>query len=363
MNGRGPRSGRDLLSEEYPGSAEAPGEGKAAIVAVASNASLCGGFNANVLRALMEAVRGWEAAGVRVEVYAIGRRLYDAARKAGLPLAPDQPLAILPDRLTYAQAASFADSLIESYAAGRYARIDLIWNHFVSTGSQKVTSIPFLPLDSSSSPASAGSGQYSVKGPAAPLGPAPAGSGQYSVKGPPTSWAPPRQPGTQTLPVVQPAPEETLRAEGQSGQGDASKRAWPSSAALEGGTQRAEGQAESGYSSESVAARGLVNGRGPRSGRDLLSEEYPGSAEAEEYIVEPSREEVMERLMPKVLKLKVYATLLDSLAAEHAARMVAMQTATDNGEDLLQELTLEYNKGRQQKITAEILDLAGGALR
>ena len=71
----------------------------------------------------------------------------------------------------------------------------------------------------------------------------------------------------------------------------------------------------------------------------------------------------MERLMPKVLKLKVYATLLDSLAAEHAARMVAMQTATDNGEDLLQELTLEYNKGRQQNITAEILDLAGGALR
>jgi F-type H+-transporting ATPase subunit gamma len=51
---------------------------------------------------------------------------------------------------------------------------------------------------------------------------------------------------------------------------------------------------------------------------------------------------------------------LDSAAAEHAARTVAMQTATDNAENLLAELTLQYNKGRQQKITSEILDLAGG---
>ena len=77
-------------------------------------------------------------------------------------------------------------------------------------------------------------------------------------------------------------------------------------------------------------------------------------------IIEPSREELLEILEPKVLKLKLYAALLDSAAAEHAARTVAMQTATDNGENLLQELTLQYNKGRQQKITSEILDLAGG---
>ena len=77
-------------------------------------------------------------------------------------------------------------------------------------------------------------------------------------------------------------------------------------------------------------------------------------------IFEPSRMELLAALEPKLLKLKLYAALLDSAAAEHAARTVAMQTATDNGEKLLQELTLQYNKGRQQKITSEILDLAGG---
>ena len=69
---------------------------------------------------------------------------------------------------------------------------------------------------------------------------------------------------------------------------------------------------------------------------------------------------LLAELLPKTLKLKLYAALLDSAAAEHAARTVAMQTATDNAENLLSELTLQYNKGRQQKITSEILDLAGG---
>ena len=83
----------------------------------------------------------------------------------------------------------------------------------------------------------------------------------------------------------------------------------------------------------------------------------------DDIIVEPSREAVLAVLLPKVLRLKIDATLLDSNAAEHAARTVAMQTATDNGNDLLEELTLEYNKGRQQKITSEILDIVGGSLR
>ena len=78
------------------------------------------------------------------------------------------------------------------------------------------------------------------------------------------------------------------------------------------------------------------------------------------YIVEPGRKEVLEELLPKVVALKFHAAILDSAAAEHAARTVAMQTATDNAQDLLDELTLEYNKGRQQKITSEILDLLGG---
>ena len=61
--------------------------------------------------------------------------------------------------------------------------------------------------------------------------------------------------------------------------------------------------------------------------------------------------------------MRLYAILLDSSAAEHAARTFAMQTATDNGEALLQELNLQYNKGRQQAITNELLDIVGGQMR
>ena len=97
---------------------------------------------------------------------------------------------------------------------------------------------------------------------------------------------------------------------------------------------------------------------------DLLSTTMEGSSFdpslSPDVIIEPGRKELLEILEPKVMKLKLYAALLDSAAAEHAARTVAMQTATDNAENLLQELTLQYNKGRQQKITSEILDLAGG---
>ena len=73
--------------------------------------------------------------------------------------------------------------------------------------------------------------------------------------------------------------------------------------------------------------------------------------------------ELVALLQPQVLNLRLYAALLDSVASEHAARMIAMQTATDNAQDLLAELTLEYNKGRQQKITSEILDLVSGESR
>ena len=79
--------------------------------------------------------------------------------------------------------------------------------------------------------------------------------------------------------------------------------------------------------------------------------------------MEPSVPELIEELLPKTMRLKIYTVLLDSQAAEHAARTVAMQTATDNGEDLLDDLTLEYNKGRQQKITSEILDIVGGTMK
>jgi len=80
-----------------------------------------------------------------------------------------------------------------------------------------------------------------------------------------------------------------------------------------------------------------------------------------DFIVEPDRDTQISLLFPKVMLLKVYTVLLDTVAAEHAARTVAMQTATDNGNELLSELTLEYNKGRQQKITTDLLDMESGS--
>jgi F-type H+-transporting ATPase subunit gamma len=80
-----------------------------------------------------------------------------------------------------------------------------------------------------------------------------------------------------------------------------------------------------------------------------------------DYIVEPDRETIMSELIPKVLRLKIYTALLDSNASEHAARTMAMQMATDNASDLLQELSLQYNKSRQQAITNELLDIIGGS--
>lgn len=81
---------------------------------------------------------------------------------------------------------------------------------------------------------------------------------------------------------------------------------------------------------------------------------------ASDYIMEPSPEQLFSQLLPKVLRLTLYTTLLDSSTAEHAARMMSMQTANDNANDLIQELTLQYNKTRQQAITNELLDIRGG---
>ncbi|MFA6778983.1 MAG: F0F1 ATP synthase subunit gamma [Paludibacteraceae bacterium] len=80
-----------------------------------------------------------------------------------------------------------------------------------------------------------------------------------------------------------------------------------------------------------------------------------------DYIVEPGKREVLEALLPKALRTKLYACLLDSNASEHGARVVAMQTATDNADDLINDLTILYNKTRQQAITNELLDIMGGA--
>lgn len=81
-----------------------------------------------------------------------------------------------------------------------------------------------------------------------------------------------------------------------------------------------------------------------------------------DYILEPDPLSLVKSLLPQVLLLKLYTVMLDANAAEHAARTLAMQIASDNAQDLIAELTLAYNKGRQQEITAEILDLVGGTM-
>ena len=213
-----------------------------ALVAFASNSSLCGAFNANALRLALDAIRSYGDADITV--YSIGRKIADAMRKVGFP-SPEN-FQKLADKPSYAPAAELADRLTEEFLAGRLDRIDLVYNHFVSSGKQVPVRETLLPM------------------------------GAIQMAGPDAS-------------VI------------------------------------------------------------------------PGVTGDLDYILEPSASELLDDLLPKSLKLKFYTALLDSNASEHAARTVAMQTATDNGEDLLQELTLQYNKSRQQKITSEILDLAGGS--
>jgi F-type H+-transporting ATPase subunit gamma len=80
-----------------------------------------------------------------------------------------------------------------------------------------------------------------------------------------------------------------------------------------------------------------------------------------DYIIEPGKHEVLQELLPKALRSKLFACLLDSNASEHGARVMAMQIATDNADDLINELTILYNKTRQQTITSELLDIVSGA--
>lgn len=230
---------------------ESEGKPSVALVCFASNSSLCGGFNASVIRKALEQVRHYRDEGWDITVYSIGRRMADAMRREGLPSPRDfTALCASPE---YEAAAALGDELIEGFHTSRFSRIELIHNHYKSSASQPTLLETYLPLTGT--------------------------------------------PGT--------APG--------------------------------------------------IPGTDPEAG-DEPENDGP------EFIVEPDRESEIKRLLPIVLRLKIFATLLDSVTAEHAARTVAMQMATDNAETLLAELTLEYNKSRQQKITAEILDLEGGAL-
>jgi F-type H+-transporting ATPase subunit gamma len=92
----------------------------------------------------------------------------------------------------------------------------------------------------------------------------------------------------------------------------------------------------------------------------MLAEE-DASETTEEYIFEPSAEEIVNELIPKALKIQLYKAIRDSFASEHGARMTAMHKATDNAKELRDQLKLTYNKARQAAITNEILEIVGGA--
>lgn len=86
-----------------------------------------------------------------------------------------------------------------------------------------------------------------------------------------------------------------------------------------------------------------------------------GNEQKADYIFDPSREEILETLVPSILRTQVYKAVLDSWASEQGARMTAMSQATDNASELLKELKLTYNKARQAAITNEILEIVSGA--
>jgi F-type H+-transporting ATPase subunit gamma len=93
----------------------------------------------------------------------------------------------------------------------------------------------------------------------------------------------------------------------------------------------------------------------------IVPTEQKDDKQAGDYIFEPSKEEIVEELIPKSLKIQLFKALLDSNASEHGARMTAMHKATDNAKELQRSLKLSYNKARQAAITNEILEIVGGA--
>lgn len=92
-----------------------------------------------------------------------------------------------------------------------------------------------------------------------------------------------------------------------------------------------------------------------------LASEGEGSGHNHDYIFEPDKESILTELIPKILKLQLYKTLLDSIASEHGARMTAMHKATDNATEILKDLRLKYNNARQSSITNELIEIVSGA--
>ena len=246
---------------------------RVALVVYSSNSSLCGGFNSNVIKMMMQTVDEYKAQGIDdIIVYPIGRKVAEKVQKLGLKSGGN--FVELADKPNSSDCADIARNLAKQYAAGELDKVEMIYHHFKSAGSQILTRKTFLPIDLS----------------------------------------------TEAI-------------------GEDNDRDLTSNVA----TAKAQ---------EYLRKKQENNER-------VNAEAKPLN---DDFIVEPDLETVLGVLIPKQLHLMLFTALLDSQASEHAARMVAMQTATDNADELLRTLNLQYNKSRQQAITNELLDIVGGSI-
>ncbi len=210
------------------------------LVVITSNRGLCGGFNANVIKAANRLARE-QYKGCKVSVLTVGKKGGDFFKKTDYSImGSDMPRGLneLFDKLTFANVAPVAEKVMEAFANGQFDKIELVYNQFKNAAVQVTTVEQFLPV------------------------------------------APPAAT-------------------------DASKSA--------------------------------------------------------DYIFEPNKQYIVEDLIPRSLKTQFFKALLDSLAAEHGARMTAMHKATDNASAMQKELKITYNKARQAAITKEILEIVAGA--
>ena len=247
---------------------------RVALVVFTSNSSLCGSFNVNVIKMMLNAIDKYapEIGLENIEIYPIGRKVYEKAKKMGLNVQGE--FSALADKPNANKCIEIAMELGEKFYEGNIDKVELIYHHFKSAGSQILTHKTFLPIDI----------------------------------------------------------ESELNADHE--------RDLTSVIATK-------------ESQEYLKKRGeRQEDRGNKENVKPLNDNF---------IVEPDMNTVLTQLLPKYAHLLLYTALLDSNASEHAARMVAMQTATDNADELLRELNLQYNKGRQQAITSELLDIAGGS--
>ncbi len=249
---------------------------RVALLVFSSNSSLCGGFNANVIKLLQQTIDEYHAKGLTdkdIVIYPVGRKVFEAAKKRGYECV--YPYPQLADKPNSEECRNIAKELGQKWLKGEFDKVEIIYHHFKSAGSQILQRKNFLPID-----------------------------------------------------LEEELNEDTVR------------------------------DLSSNISTK--AAQDYLKKKGQTETQKSNSETV--TPLNDDFIIEPDLHTVLTSLVPKLLHLMVYTALLDSNASEHAARMVAMQTATDNADDLLRSLNLQYNKSRQAAITSELLDIMGGSV-